>query len=224
MIKRFVIINVLFICLFVTNPIKAQKVESVTQNKFQFPEKEWNVGLAYFGEMVLRPGFSLSADYPIINWQNVKDKKKGKKFRNTAIHLGGRYWNYYQAESHIGNGLDVELFFRSSNAFDYKKSIGVFDFGISAGLGLNQLLGSEYKSTDKGFERTSNSHLFFSYGMFLSIGGNLNNLTKIPLHWYIKPKIVFELPYAPVQQIHPSLEIGVNFPLSYFTKNNKNKK
>ncbi len=184
--------------------------------------------LAYFGDYLFRPGVKLGVTYPFA--QKIKEKTKPLNREETYVltkthrlELGGSFTFYHHPKDHNGLLFNAELTWHRIRNRSYKNRYRHFEAGLGVGYFRYQLIGTTFEPDGEGGfnEKNSGGGNAFMPSIFAAWGMNLRFIKSADVRAYVKPLLMFEIPYSAGLKTHFAFEAGL---ASTLTKNKKSRK
>ena len=132
-----------------------------------------NIGVSYFGELGLRPGFELDYGFLLLNKENPKEEKK--RFWRHQLYLRPSFAYYYFA--HNSNNFLLSAKFNYQLSLVKRSNLHYFSIEpyLKTGYLRKSFIGEVYKTTEDGFEEVKNAGTnSIVFGGGLNFGGYIS--------------------------------------------------
>ncbi len=181
--------------------------------------------VSYFGNNLFRPGMSVGMAFPFSGKKKYIEKshRKNGQYILTKLHylkIGSNFSFYHHYKDHNGFLLNTELTWhriknKSFSTHKYKH------LELSVGLGYfrYQLFGTTFQQENDSFEKINGNGNAFMPSLSLAWGKNIRAFKNVDMRYFIKPSVLFEIPYSSGIKINPAIEIGIISKINF--KNTK---
>ena len=174
------------------------------------------INVSYFGENGLHSGLKLGVEKSIFEKEKTKDRwfenrnsKIGSKTKIRNLVLSPSVGFYNHANNHTGLFLNAEFLYRRT------KTRRGFYYDAGFGLGYLQRIYNiptyELGSGTEPYQYTLAGQAQFMPTIFAAFGQNLFYRKEINIGWFVKPQLMFLMPYGFTSVLNPALEIGVKY-------------
>ena len=174
------------------------------------------INVSYFGENGLHSGLKLGVEKSIFEKEKTKDRwfenrnsKIGSKTKIRNVVLSPSVGFYNHANNHTGLFLNAEFLYRRT------KTRRGFYYDAGFGLGYLQRIYNiptyELGSGTEPYQFTLAGQAQFMPTIFAAFGQNLFYRKEINIGWFVKPQLMFLMPYGFTSVLNPALEIGVKY-------------
>lgn len=205
------VLSFLVLLLLCTVPASGQKKRNTPKPEFR---------IAYFGDYLARPGAKLGVAYAFA--QKTKEKSKPlnreENYILTKIHrleIGGSFTFYHHPGDHNGYLFNAELLWHRIRNRSYKTRYRHFEAGIGLGYFRYQLLGTTFEPNGDGsFKEKNGGGNAFMPSLFAAWGMNLRFIKATDVRCYVKPLVMFEIPYGAGARGHFAFEAGLSSSLT----------
>lgn len=169
------------------------------------------ISISYYGEMITHPGFKISIDFDIKEWdKNKATKKDSSKTINKNLILSPTIGLFYHKRYQTG------LFFIPEIKYKRQNPKGIFyEFGIGAGY-LKTFIPNTYEVSSSGeINKTNAGYNYFATNYFISFGKDLSIKKNLPIAYFIKPQFMYAVPNFPSGTGYFALELGLCYSLKH---------
>lgn len=178
----------------------------------QSPDK---VSLSYFGESAIHPGLKLGAEWTLgsatkekTRWFKKRRQKIGAKAIQHDFLLSSSLGGYIFPNNHNGYVLHAVLGWRKT----WTRKGRFIGAGLGAGA-LYRAYNVPVYTLETGAEPLSGGYAQFTPLLTMSYGRDLENMTGLPVSWYIKPVFWAGIPQAHTIVPNAGLELGILYHL-----------
>jgi hypothetical protein len=169
------------------------------------------ISISYYGEMITHPGFKISADFDIKEWDKTKaTKKDSSKTINKNLILSPTMGLFYHKRYQTG------LFFIPEIKYKRQNPKGRFyEVGIGSGY-FRTFIPNTYEVNSNGaVNKTNASYNYFASNFFISFGKDLSIKKNLPIAYFIKPQFMYAVPNFPNGTGYFALELGLCYSLKH---------
>jgi hypothetical protein len=180
--------------------LQAQDIAPVVSN---------SIRVSYMGS-VTYPGFKVGYEMPYKQTQVFKERRTVVKTFTKERSLNVNFGMYHHPTFHDNYFMQAEWNFRR------QKGKGIF-YEFSPGMGASRtfLTSATYEVDDRG--NVSKVPLAGNYFALLSVSGsvgyNLSLMGNLPGKVFVKPGLLFLLPYSKLAYPRPTVELGYSWSL-----------